>query len=123
MINPFKLNAILFTSLLITLTFGCSHKKTVVIDPEGVDMGEYQRDLTECQQIAQQVESEAGEGAVGGAVVGGLIGAIAGGDRSMERSAGVGAVIGGAKGAGETRRERELVIKNCMRNRGYKVLN
>ncbi len=117
---------VLVTSiLLLTLTMvgGCSKRQSVIIDPAGVDMGQYQRDLAECQQITKQVESEVGEGAVGGAVVGGLIGAVVGGKRSVERSAGVGAVLGGAKGAGASAEERELVLKNCLRNRGYKVLN
>ena len=119
------MKAIIYSLLLVTLVVvgGCSKRQSVVIDPKGVDMGQYQQDLAECQQIAQQVDSEAGEGAIGGAVVGGLIGAIVGGQRSAERTAGVGAVLGGAKGAGATKQERELVLKNCLRNRGYRVLN
>lgn len=116
----------LIYSLLLATVFGgsgCSQRQSVIIDPEGVDMGQYQRDLAQCEQIAKQVKSEAGEGAVGGAVVGGLLGAVVGGNRSVERTAGVGAVLGGAKGAGATREERELVLKNCLRNRGYQVLN
>jgi outer membrane lipoprotein SlyB len=111
--------------VLVTMVVvgGCARHKTVIIDPAGVDMGLYQRDLSECQQIAQQVDSQVGEGAIGGAVVGGLVGAIIGGPRSAERTAGVGAVLGGAKGAGSTKQEKELVLKNCLRNRGYRVLN
>ena len=109
--------------LCITVIGGCAKRQSVVIDPQGVDMGQYQTDLAKCKQISEQVESEVGEGAVGGAVVGGLVGAIVGGKRSIGRTAGVGAVLGGAKGAGATKKERELVIKNCLRNRGYKVLN
>ena len=117
---------VIVTSILLlslTVVGGCSKRQSVIIDPEGVNMGQYQRDLAECQQITKQVESEVGEGAVGGAVVGGLIGASVGGKRSVGRTAGVGAVLGGAKGAGATKEERELVLKNCLRNRGYRVLN
>jgi outer membrane lipoprotein SlyB len=116
---------ILTSILLITVSLvgGCAKRQSVVIDPQGVDMGQYQTDLAECKQISEQVESEVGEGAAGGAVVGGLVGAVVGGKRSVGRTAGVGAVLGGAKGAGATKEERELVIKNCLRNRGYKVLN
>lgn len=102
---------------------GCSKRQSVIIDPKGVDMAQYERDLSECRQLAQQVDSQTGEGAAGGAVVGGLLGAVAGGERSVERTAGMGAVIGGARGARATREEREQVVKNCLRNRGYKVLN
>ena len=112
--------------LLLTLALvgGCAAGGSKpIIDPAGVDMGRYQYDLAECQQIAKQVDQKAGAGAVGGAVVGGLVGAITGNRERVKKSAGVGAVLGGAKGAGATQRERDLVVKNCLRNRGYRVLN
>ena len=103
---------------------GCAaNRSKPVIDPAGVDMAQYETDLADCQQIATQVEQKAGGAAAEGAVVGGLIGAVAGGNRSVERSAGVGAIIGGTKGAGATEREKSQVVKNCLRNRGYKILN
>jgi hypothetical protein len=39
------------------------------------------------------------------------------------RSAGVGAVGGGVQGAASGMRERDQVIHNCLRGRGYRVLN
>jgi outer membrane lipoprotein SlyB len=66
---------------------------------------------------------KAGVGAAGGALIGGLIGAIVGGGGSAVRGAGVGAVAGGAGSAGDTEKERSKVVKNCLRNRGYKILN
>lgn len=51
------------------------------------------------------------------------LGAIAGNSGTAERAAGVGGVIGGAKGAGSGLRERDRVVKNCLRGRGYRVLN
>lgn len=113
-----------FMLIAITSAAGCAaNRSKPVIDPNGVDMGLYQYDLAECQQISEQVDQKAGAGALGGAVVGGLIGAIVGDSNQVKRSAGVGGVLGGAKGAGATERERSLVVKNCLRNRGYKVLN
>ncbi len=110
--------------LVLALIAGCAGGGSKpIIDPAGVDMGRYQADLAACQDIAKQVDQKAGAGAAGGAVVGGLIGAITGDSERVKKSAGVGAVIGGAKGAGATQRERDLVVKNCLRNRGYKVLN
>ena len=94
-----------------------------VIDPDGVDMGRYQADLAECNRIAEQVEQKAAEGALGGALVGGLIGAVIGDSDSVKKGAGVGAVSGAARGAAETRREKAQVVKNCLRSRGYTVLN
>jgi len=117
-------NTILYVILVTpTLAAGCAGRSKPIIDPAGVDMIQYQNDLEQCEQIAQQVEQKTGSGAAGGALVGGLIGAITGdSDRAM-RSAGVGAVAGGARGAGATAREKSQVIKNCLRNRGYKILN
>lgn len=108
----------------LALVSGCAHRGSdVVIDPKGVDMYTYQQDLAECTELAEQVRQKAGEGAVKGAVVGGLIGAVVGNQRSVEKAAGVGAVAGGAKGASTTSKEKLQVIKNCLRNRGYQVLN
>ena len=109
--------------LITTLAAGCAGRSKPIIDPAGVDMGQYQNDLAQCEQIAQQVEQQAGEGAAGGAIVGGLIGAIVGDTHRAVRSAGVGAVAGGARGVNATTREKSKVIKNCLRNRGYKILN
>ena len=103
---------------------GCAaHSSKPVIDPAGVDMAKYEKDLGECEQIALQVESKAGAGAAEGAVVGGLIGGIFGGSDGALKGAGAGAVGGAAGGAADTQREQSTVVKNCLRNRGYQVLN
>jgi uncharacterized protein YcfJ len=115
--------AILATACLLVLAGCTSHGSKPVIDPAGVDMARYEIDVAECEQIAQQVEQKAGERAAGGAVVGGLIGGIIGGSDSALKGAGVGAVGGGARGSADTQREKSKVVKNCLRNRGYKVLN
>ena len=118
-----RIIATLITTCLLLLG-GCSAKSSKpVIDPAGVDMAQYDIDVGECEQIAQQVEQKAGEGAAEGAVVGGLIGAIVGGSDSALVGAGVGAVGGGASGSADTQREKSTVVKNCLRNRGYKILN
>ena len=95
----------------------------VIIDPEGVEMGQYQRDTQACEQIASQVDKRGGSGAVKGAVVGGAAGAIAGNSDDAKKAAGVGALLGVVGGRGSTRAEQETVIKNCLRNKGYTVLN
>ncbi len=118
---------IIFQSfLLISLlsVAGCgSRPHQVIIDPKGVDMGLYQQDLNSCTQIAEQVEQKAGESAVAGAVIGGVVGAAVGNSRTAQKVAGVGAVRGGVGGAIQTDKEKKRVVRNCMRGRGYKVLN
>ena len=109
---------------IVTFITGCAaHSSKPVIDPAGVDMAQYETDVVECEQISTQVEQKAGESAAEGALVGGLIGAIVGGSDSALSGAGVGAVAGGAGGSADTQREKSTVVKNCLRNRGYKVLN
>ncbi len=116
---------ILFILVISSLLSACASRPgdDIIIDPAYVDRAQYERDLAECERLASKVRQKAGERAAKGAVVGGLIGAIFGGDRSAERGAGVGAVSGASRGAAQTEREKLRVIKNCLRNRGYTVLN
>jgi len=108
----------------VALISACSSPGSdIIIDPAYVDRAQYDQDLAECERLADQVRQKAGERAARGAVIGGAIGAIWGGNRSVERGAGVGAVSGAAKGAAATENEKKRVIKNCLRNRGYTVLN
>ena len=111
--------------LVLPLLVACAGKDRIIIDEAQSDMTRYPEDLAQCEQYADQVSvaAEAGTGAVVGAVVGGLVGAAVGNSRDAQRAAGAGAAIGGAKGTGQGVRERQQVIKNCLRNRGYKVLN
>jgi len=97
-----------------------------VIDTRNVDMSRYQADLGECRQFSTStsVAEGAGRGAAGGAVLGGAIGAIIGDSSdSAVKGAGVGTVAGGARGARAALREQQMIIRNCLRGRGYQVLN
>lgn len=115
---------LVFYTLFILTINGCvTRGQDVIIDPAGVDMQRYQNDLAQCEQIAEQVRSKTGSRATGGAVVGGLIGSVVGDSDTAKKGAGVGAISGAARGARATRYERLKVIKNCLRNRGYRVLN
>ena len=89
-------------------------------------MAKYAIDKAECQQYAAEVKQgeKVARGAIGGAVVGGAIGAIVNrGSNSAERGAGAGAVTGGVRGTLEGIREQEKVVTQCLRGRGYRVLN
>lgn len=108
--------------ILLTIT-GCARHSKMIIDPKGVDMGAYHADLAECQHLADQVDSKVAEGVVGGAVVGALFGAIVGGHKSARRTGSVGALAGGLGAGGEEHHQREKVLRNCLRNRGYQILN
>ena len=108
----------------------CAHRQQhpaggVIVDMKGVDPTKYQADLNECTAYADQVDAagKVGGNAAGGAVVGGAIGGIFGGPEGAARGAGAGAVTGGARGVEQTVNERHVVVANCLRNRGYAVLN
>ncbi|MCW8900287.1 MAG: glycine zipper family protein [Gammaproteobacteria bacterium] len=116
---------LLLLSLVVSLfvASGCARRAQIIIDPNGVDMSRYHQDLAECQNLARQVDSKVGEGVVGGAVVGAIAGSIIGGSRTTDKMAKLGALSGGLQGGAATRYERIKVVKNCLRNRGYQVLN
>lgn len=117
-----------YTLLVISLGMlslnGCAARNAnIVIDPNGVDMGMYQTNLVQCQQLAMQVKSKAGKGLIGGAAVGAIAGGIVGNSDKTRKGAKLGALGGLVKGGIATKRERLMVVKNCLRNRGYSVLN
>jgi len=107
--------------LTLSLCVACASKKPI-IDTSGVDMEQYDRDLADCEQVATQVDTggAAVKSAAAGAAVGAALGAVWG---DIGTSAAAGAVSGGAGGLFSADEETALVIKNCMRNRGYAVLN
>lgn len=114
--------------LLFTVVAGCATTDSIdkpIVDMAGVNRQQYKIDLRDCSQYAEQVNTgaKAGAGAVGGAVVGGALGAVFGGGNRAAEGAAAGAVVGGARGVGKGVQERSSVIKNCLRNRGYSVLN
>ena len=56
-------------------------------------------------------------------VVGAVAGDIIGDRHSTQKGAKLGALGGALKGARATKIERTRVTKNCLRTRGYSVLN
>lgn len=116
-------------TLLITMLLGaCSSQPRtpggVIIDERGVNPEDYAADLNECAEYADQVRAgeKVAASTAGGAVVGGAVGA-AYKNSSASEGATAGAVVGAVKGIGNVSRERSQVVKNCLRHRGYTVLN
>ena len=115
-----------FLPLITLILIGCASIENLtgnnpIIDTLGVNLTQYNRDLADCQQYANEVEiaRKAAVGAASGAAVGGVFGAVLGNNDTAQRGAGIGAVGGGTRGV----RERERVIKRCLIGRGYRVLN
>ncbi|HVJ34074.1 MAG TPA: glycine zipper family protein [Terriglobia bacterium] len=124
-----RLGVVLVASLGL---MGCAQSYQPVVDTKGVDTARYQQDLYECRQYAEQV-SPAGDAAIGGlgaaaggAALGAITGAILPGV-SAGTGAALGAATGGAVGvAGGTAKgitDQQRIIDNCLRGRGYNVLN
>jgi hypothetical protein len=107
---------------------GCAAQqpgRAPIVDMKGVDPAQYEADLADCRTYAAQVGvgKDAATGAVVGAAVGGVAGAAARDSDTAKRAAGVGAVVGGVHGALSGVEERDRVVRTCLRNRGYVVLN
>jgi len=103
-----------------------------VVDPASIkNQDKYYRDNAECKALAKENKGGVGNiakdtaiGAGVGAGTGALLGAIGG---SVGKGLGIGAVVGGVAGGGtsiyKNNKNYDEIYKNCMRGRGYRVLN
>lgn len=91
----------------------------------GVSKGNYEDDLADCQNLANQrpAAAPAAGGAAFGAIFGALLGAAAGlhGD-DVARVAAWGAASGGLNGAAYGAAEQQAIVSRCMAGRGYNVV-
>ncbi len=120
-----RARSILLPALFAALA-ACTTTDEIIIDRKGVDMARYAADKAECEEYASEVRTgeKAARGGASGAVIGGAVGGIAGdSSESAARGAGVGAVTGAARGIAEGERDKVRVVKQCLRGRGYRVLN
>ena len=125
-LRPLACGAFAFT-LALLLSVCSSTPGKPIVDMKGVNRYQYEQDLEECSTYADEV-NVAGKtvgGAAAGAAVGAAVGATWDGHdgNSPGRGAATGAVVGGAGGVGAGLNERSQVVKNCLRGRGYRVLN
>lgn len=117
--NGFKC-CLLLTSFLLLIS--CASRP--VVDTKGIDIETYQQDLAECEEVSKQLESSKNiaKSAVFGAAVRGTIGAILDPDNAVKHAT-LGASKGTAVGALKNDQESGSIVKKCLINRGYKVLN
>ncbi len=96
-----------------------------IIDTRGVDMDVYRNDLLDCASFSKNIDAiqrTIEEGALSG-VTGAAVGAIIGGKEGAKKIGGSAGILGAVEGNIEARYEQSKIIKNCLRGRGYKVLN
>ena len=108
--------------LCATLISGCASHPDPIIDMQGVDDAALGADWAECQEYSEAViiAKGAAKGAAGGAVAGAAAGAIGG---NADAGAGYGAIWGATRSSVDGAREKQRVLKRCLRGRGYRVLN
>jgi len=117
---------------ILTMATGCAQSYQPVVDTKGHDSARYQQDLFECRQYAEQVSpvQDTAVGTLGGAAAGAAIGAITGGlvggvgaGEAAALGAATGGAVGMAGGAYHGISKQQEIIDNCLRGRGYNVLN
>lgn len=113
----------LLVSFIVLLTASCASQRGVIVDMQGVNRMQYQADLQDCRSYAAQVGDRTAKGALAGGLIGGAIGAAIGNKRTAQKLAGAGAISGAVKGNVSSKREKEIVVRRCLRGRGYRVLN
>ena len=121
----------LFLYLNLCFVIGCAQtdlsdrNDIAIIDTRGVDESVFKKDYSECSDFARNVdltERTLKQGAVAGAT-GAAVGAIIGGEEAAKKIGGSAAVLNAVEANLDGRNEQAKIIKNCLRGRGYKVLN
>ena len=121
----------LFLYLNLFFVVGCAQtdlsdrNDIAIIDTRGVDESVFKKDYSECSDFAKDIdltERTLKQGAVAGAT-GAAVGAIIGGEEAAKKIGGSAAVLNAVEANLDGRNEQAKIIKNCLRGRGYKVLN
>ena len=126
-------------AVIATLYMPAAHANNVVVDMSQVqDYNQYQIDLQQCEGLAVQNQPDAPQRdsvagtAVKGAAVGAAAGAVSGGSgsKAAKKGAGVGVIAAASRNSRNRRAasanasaQTDQIVKNCMRGRGYNVLN
>jgi len=126
-LTPVALRRSALVCAIALLAAGCAGRSEdrIIVDTKGVDPTRYADDLVECAEYAGlvDVQGQVLTSAAGSAVLYGVLGAILDSGDTAKRTAGAGAVFGGVRGGISATREQDRIIKNCLRGRGYRVLN
>jgi outer membrane lipoprotein SlyB len=113
------------TALALTVLSGCATTQYRPLVDSGVSRGDYDDDVAECQQLADQhpAAAEAAGGAAVGAVLGALLGVAVGlRGNDVANVAAWGAANGGLQGAAYGSAEQQEIVSRCMAGRGYNVV-
>jgi outer membrane lipoprotein SlyB len=124
------------TLIIVALAaLGCVSQGTwtPTVDTYGSSRAQYlSSDLSECRALARSSSGDTAGETAKGAAIGGLIGAAAGAAiGAAAGSPGTGAAVGAAAGGfgggaiagGQSQKNFKQAYRNCMRNRGHKVID
>lgn len=131
--------------LTLTLLMGAilapsAFAQNLIIDTKGLDQEKYSADMYQCEQLSDQVQMQQTQGTgrttvrhMGrAAALGAGAGAITGGSgtKGAEIGAGIGLVTGVLGSSAEKQaavqnydNQKDQVMRNCMKERGYTILN
>lgn len=115
----------ILTPIMAAVVFaGCAAHPDPIIDTKGVDPDMLAQDWDECEAFTKEIDIATGvaKGSALGGAVGAATGAVSN-RREIDEAAGIGAIYGGTRSGLDADREKQKVFKNCMRGRGYRVLN
>lgn len=126
-----KYTSVIVIAVLGMASVGCAYNQSPVVDMNGVGEAQYQQDYAYCEQYAQSVNKEeamqtgAANGAVAGTLSGAIVGAFDGNSEDVIAGALAGAIVGTvagtAEGALSATDTQALVLRQCLRQKGYKV--
>ena len=110
--------------MAVVVLAGCAAHPDPIIDTKGVDPDMLAQDWDECEAFTQEIDvaTGVGKGVAVGTAVGAATGAVSN-RRDVDEAAGLGAIYGGTRSGLDADRQKQQVFKNCMRGRGYRVLN
>ncbi len=117
----------LFVVPALVLVGACANSganyQPVIDGPVGPN---YNSDLAQCQQLAASQASvdgsTAGNAAIGAAGAAATTAIIQDSSSNLGRAAAAGAVIGAGADVIAKNQNKEVIVRNCMRGRGYNVV-
>lgn len=123
-----KMKPILISLLMVLSLAGCAtvqgspNADLSLIDTWGVNPAQYERDYSQCAQLANQTNTtgRAIAGMFAGALVGAVVGRSYGYDGGSFARAGAVGGMGAGIGNGEVEKQRALRL--CLQHRGYAVI-
>ncbi|WP_170331576.1 glycine zipper family protein [Ruegeria arenilitoris] len=125
MTMPFRKLSLILPAILVAgaCTNTGANYQPVVDGPVGPN---YNFDLQQCQQLAASQSSvdgsTAGNAAIGAAGAAAVTGIVQDSSDNLGRAAVAGALVGAGADVINKNQNKEVIVRNCMRGRGYNVV-